>query len=264
LTEATGYPAIAFSPDGKDIVVSGEADVLLCSVDSGQVKARLECTKHVFALAISPDGKTLATASGSPNGGEVRLWDLATNKLLREFNKSEAREGMEPGAWSIAFSPDGKKLATAQGSDRTAKVWDVETGNELATFGKHPGWVVAVAFSPDGKTVAASSPGKQSQVKLWDLATGKERATLEGPTGSYNSLAFSPDGSILAVAGPGGGDNEKADSGVRLWDPATGKQITALKAHTSVWGISLGFSRDGRTLVTAGDDAVRIWEAEKK
>jgi WD40 repeat protein len=83
-------------------------------------------------------------------------------------------------------------------------------------------------------------------------------------TGAYNALGFSPDGRILAVAGPGGGDNEKADSVVRLWDPATGKQLTALDAHTSAWGISLGFSRDGRTLVTAGDDAVRIWEPEKK
>jgi RNA polymerase sigma factor (sigma-70 family) len=263
LTEAKGYPAMAFSPDGKDIAVSGEGDVLLYSADSGQIKAKLECTKHVFALAISPDGKTLAAASGGPDGGELRLWDLATNKLLRELDKWEAREGKEPGAWSIAFSSDSKKLATAQGSDRTAKVWDVETGKELATFGEHPGWVVAVAFSPDGKTVAAGSPGKQSQVvKLWDLATGKERATLEGPVGAYNSLAFSPDGSILAVAGPGGGNSEKADSMVRLWDPATGKQITALDAHTSVWAISLGFSRDGRTLVTSGDDAVRIWEPE--
>jgi WD40 repeat protein len=101
-------------------------------------------------------------------------------------------------------------------------------------------------------------------VKLWDLATGKERATLKGPTGAYNSLAFSPDGKILAVAGDRD-ENDQQDKVVRLWDPATGKQIDTLEAHEkrAGWGISLGFSRDG-TLVTASDDAVRIWEVEKK
>jgi WD40 repeat protein len=260
------YPrGLAFSPNGKLIAQSGdESEVLLCSADSGQVKATLEGTKRVYALAFSPDGKTLAITSGNSEGGEVQLWDLATNKVIREFNKLPPSESKEPRAWSVAFSADGKKLATAQGSDNSAKVWDVETGKELATFGKHPDWVVAVAFSPDGKTVAAANAGKQPQVKLWDLATGKERATLKSPTGAYNSLAFSPDGKILAVASDRD-ENDKPDKVVRLWDPATGKQIDALEAHEkrSGWGISLGFSRDG-TLVTAGDDAIRIWEVEKK
>jgi RNA polymerase sigma factor (sigma-70 family) len=260
--------SIAFSPDGKLIAQSGDyADVLLCSADSGEVKATLEYAKGVVAVAFSPDGKTLATAanSGGGEGSEVRLWDLATNKVIREFNKLKGpREDKEPGAWSIAFSRDGKKLATAQGSDRTAKVWDVETGKELATFGKHPGWVVAVAFSPDGKTVAAANAGKDPQVKLWDLATGKERFTLKSPTCAYRSLAFSPDGKILAVAGEDDRDEKNAACVVRLWNPATGKQIADLdmQGDRTNWGPSLAFSRNG-ILVTANDAAVRIWEPEK-
>jgi RNA polymerase sigma factor (sigma-70 family) len=265
-TEKAHPKAIAFSPDGKLIAQSADlGDVLLCSADFGEVKAKLECEKHVYALAFSPNGKTLATASGNAEGGELQLWDLTTNKVLRVFNKSDGpRENKEPGAWSISFSGDGKKLASAQGSARTAKVWDVETGKELATFGKHSAWVVAVAFSPDGKTVAAASAGKDPQVKLWDLATLKERFTLKGPICPYNSLAFAPDGKILAVAGQDDRDEKNAAAVVRLWDPASGKQIAVLdmQGDRTNWSPSLAFSRNG-ILVTANDAAVRIWETEK-
>src|SRR5262249_56993190 len=165
---------LAFSPDGKLIAQSGDdADVLLCSADSGEVKAKLEYPKGVASIAFSPDGKVLATSVSHEYGDEVRLWDLATNKVLHEL-KSRAR--------SLAFSADGKKLAIAECSDSTAKVWDVETGKELATFGKSPDQVLAVAFSPDGKTLAAANASEDPNVKLWDVATGKERFTLKGPT----------------------------------------------------------------------------------
>src|SRR5262249_58603130 len=87
---------LAFSPDGKLIAQSGDdVDVLLCSADSGEVKARLEYPKGVVAIAFSPDGKVLATAVDHSYGDEVRLWDLATNQVLHEL-KSRAR--------SLAFS----------------------------------------------------------------------------------------------------------------------------------------------------------------
>jgi hypothetical protein len=99
-----GYPrGLAFSRDGKLIAQSGdEGNVLLCSADSGQVNATLEVAKAVYAVAFSPDGKTLATASGNREGGEVQLWDLATNKVVREFKVERPAGEMEPGAWSIA------------------------------------------------------------------------------------------------------------------------------------------------------------------
>jgi WD40 repeat protein len=255
--------AIAFSPDGKLIARADRSDLLLCAADSGEVKATLEGPMGIRSVAFAPNGKTLAAAYGSADGGEVRLWDLATNKVLREFNKLPAAPSQEPRIWSLAFSGDGKKLATAQGSDNIAKVWDVDTGKELVALGKHPAWVIAVAFSPDGKTVAAANAGKEAQVKLWDVATGKERFTLKGPTGGYSSLAFSPDGKILAVAGEDDRDGNNAASVVRLWNAATGQQIAALdlQGDRTNWGTSLGFSRNG-ILVTASDAAVRVWEPE--
>jgi RNA polymerase sigma factor (sigma-70 family) len=243
--------ALAFSPDGKRVAQGHMLEghpITLADASSGQALAELTgATKNVCSLAFAPDGKTLASA-----GDTVRLWDLTTNKELREFKSEGPREH---GVYSIAFSPDGKKLASAEGSDRTVKVWEVATGKELATFKGHTQYAIAVAFSPDGKTVA--SGGGEGNVKLWDLATGKERATLKGTTAGFHSLAFSPDGKTLASAGYG------KDQTVRLWDVASGKEIAALKGHTGMLR-SLAFSRDGKTLVTAGDDAVRIWEVDKK
>jgi DNA-binding beta-propeller fold protein YncE len=250
---------LAFSPDGKLIAQTGDdGDVLLYSADSGEVKTTLTTAKPVYGIAFSPDGKTLAAAGYT----EVLLLDLASNKVLREFKKTIPAVVFNSDGWAIAFSGDGKKLATSDASNNTAKVWDVETGKELATFGKQPFRVTAVAFSPDGKTLAAANRGEDPQVKLWDLATGKERFTLKGPTGWPNSLAFSPDGKVLAVAGQEDpSPPERANHVVRLWNPATGKQIAELDMHGDRPGFipSLGFARNG-TLVTASDAAVRIWE----
>ncbi|MFD5422242.1 trypsin-like peptidase domain-containing protein [Streptomyces sp. NPDC127069] len=150
--------------------------------------------------------------------------------------------------YSVAFSPDGKTLATGS-SDETVRLWDTATGKEVHAPLTGTGPVQSVAFSPDGKTLATGS----YEVQVWDVATGKEvRTFLTGDT-PVQSVVFSPDGKTLAAG--------SADQTVRLWDPATGKEVRAPLTGHSGAVYSVAFSPDGKTLATGSDhNAVRLWD----
>ncbi len=153
------------------------------------------------------------------------------------------------GPSSVAFSPDGQRLASAS-ADQTVKIWDSTTGKELFALKGHAGGVSSVAFSPDGQRLASAS--SDQTVKIWDSATGKELFALKGHAGFVHDVAFSPDGQRLASA--------SNDQTVRIWDSATGKELLAFKGHAG-WVQSVAFSPDGQRLASANEDgSIHLWE----
>jgi WD40 repeat protein/predicted Ser/Thr protein kinase len=207
----------------------------------------------VNALAINPDGYTLASASDDKN---IKLWDLNTKKILASLS------GHSQAVKSVAFSPNGKILATAS-DDKTIKLWQVEALEEICTLLGHSHAVKSVAFSPDGQILASGSWDKT--IKVWDVNTGTEICTMTGHQLQVNSVAFSPQGKLLASA--------SYDRTIRLWQiPASESSqkefenrpcyslLGTLSGHA--WAVlTVAFSPDGKILATGSDDnTIKLWE----
>ncbi|MEO2002890.1 MAG: Calx-beta domain-containing protein, partial [Candidatus Poribacteria bacterium] len=151
----------------------------------------------------------------------------------------------------LAFSPDGATLAsTDAAADNAIRLWDIASGQQIATLLGHTDRVDGVAFSPLGGTLATGNSDRA--VKLWDLTTNEEIATFSGHTAQAEAVAFSPDGLTLASG--------SLDKTIKLWDVSSGQLITTLTGHGHwVWGVA--FSPDGATLASASfDDTAKLWD----
>ncbi|MEG4863167.1 MULTISPECIES: serine/threonine-protein kinase [unclassified Microcoleus] len=255
---------------------------LLSSLPSSRFLERsLDNVGSVNAIALSPDGKTLVSASF----GTIRMWNVKTGLLVRTLNGVHSKKSVKSLAVSpdgsifasggddknlilwdlktgrrirtiaahqaavnaIAFSSDSKTLATGS-DDKTVRLWNTKTGSRLRTLAGHAGGVNAIALSRDGTTLASGSQDKT--VRLWNLGTGEVRRIITGHGGPVNAVAFSPNGQIVATA--------STDNTIRLSNVQDGKRTRTFKGHSS-WVRTIAFSPDSRTLISGGGDII-VWD----
>jgi WD40 repeat protein len=199
----------------------------------------VELDEQVLLVKWSPDGRRLLIATNSSTAG---VWDIDTDAHVT-LTDHAAR--MSCASWS----PDGNLLVTAAEADRTTRVWDPATGEQLRALGDQAEKTWSMAWRPDGTQVAT---GSDRTVHIWDPRTGTAIHTLHGHRRAVTSTRWSPDGSLLATA--------SADGTARIWDPITGANSHTITGHAD-WVKALAWSPDGNHLATGDRNGwIHIWD----
>ncbi|HEX9990004.1 MAG TPA: WD40 repeat domain-containing protein [Chloroflexia bacterium] len=203
--------SLSWSPDGKLLAI-GTGDLEVWDVEEEKLAAKLTTYSGANSVAWSPVGKQIAFGSAlDPYRGDkgvVRIWDYTEGNEHTTENDVTTLTGHSGDLHSVAWSPDGKQLASGS-DDNTVKIWDLASRQSTATLTGHKSQVVSVAWSPDSKKIASGSWDRTARV--WDVATGQSIATFEHPD-FVTSVAWSPDSKYLAT-----GDHSTLGV-VRIWE----------------------------------------------
>ena len=288
--------ALAFSPDGKTLAVSGNREVLLHTLDGGGLKRLVGQSDRILSIAFSRDGTKLLAGGGTPaRFGELQLWDVAAGKLLRSVMVTGDT------VFGASLSPDATRAA-AGCADNTVRIVDMAAGKELYKIGSHENWVLATIFDVNAKRVV--SVGRDRAAKLTDVASGAFLENVNLLRGELAAVARHPSKDVVVI----GGDDRipyvylldrpknmkiaddttlirklerqqgaiaalawsadgrliavgGASPEVVIYDADSGKRVAACTGHAA--GIyTLAFSPDSTTLAAAGfDGRVRLYDA---
>jgi RNA polymerase sigma factor (sigma-70 family) len=248
-----------FSPDGRTLVVKQGYDLHVRDATTGSALRTIEGprtnSRSNELLEFTPDGKAVAVTSQQKF---IHLIDYESGKTIRDFsleNPESALPNSFAGVLAIAFSPDGKRMASGgyenDKDNYFARIWEVETGKELrrVMHGKKGYGVRCLAFSPDGKTLATLGTQGGVILRLFDVDTGKERRAFPkdgDQRTSRGSVAFTPDGKTVAAA----------CASIRLYDATTGEERLRIDRKAS----NLHFTDGGKTLTAAVSGAICRWD----
>jgi len=241
--------AIAYSPDGTSLATGDDSSTVhIWDTGTWQERQTLvtEHNTRVRALVYSPDGGIIATAG---HDRAVQLWDAGTGQSAKQLTGGGGN--LNP----IAFSPDGTIIAASsaewgQHAGHSIQLWDAASGQPIGKLAGHTRRTnaVAVAFSPDGTTIATDDG---EAARIWSIETRRPAAELTGHTSDVSSIVYSGDGTTVVTAG--------RDGTVRLWETGSWQQRSVLTGHVGTVN-AVACSPDGRTLVSVGEDhTIRIW-----
>ena len=248
--------AVAFSPDGKTLAVSGNREVLLHSLEGAATPRRLPgLSDRILSLAFSKDGSTLVAAGGTPaRFGEIQIWDVAAGKLRRSITMTGDT------VFGVSISPDASKIAVGC-TDNTVRIVDTVTGKELFKIGNHENWVLGTVFGVDGKRLV--SVGRDQAAKLTDASNGQFIENINAFRGELAAVARHPARDVILIGGA-----ERVPY-LYTMDRAASMKIaddsTLIRKFEMQDGaiFALAFSPDGSRIAVAGAaDDVPIYQTE--
>ena len=239
--------SLLFHSVQNELIVSGHHELTIWNLETGELLRRIGgFAERTHALALSPDGTALAVAGGSPGQhGEVRVINPNDGTELKWFG---AFGGI---LFDAAFSPDGTKLATA-GEDRTVRVFELATGEQIQSIENHSDWVTAVTWSPDSTLLASGS--RDRNAKVFELESGQLRTSYSGHGNPVFGIIFHPDGKQLLSAG---GDNK-----VHVWNLEDAKKTAEIAGYSgSVFKLLLS---NGQIFTASADKSAKQHQLDNR